>query len=476
MGGGASKGLRPVEVTVKNDESNAAPTAGTSTKSRRMSFQRKTSLKNDDIILTLAKQKYIELDEQKTGYLGLEHLKEVMEWVLLMYQPLGKLVTEEEKKEILEKSINLIEVNHDSKLDLYQFVALFEEVCTRVTLMSQSADKFKSLDTDGSGFLERDELLAVAEWILDSYEKVGFTEDERNQIKSKLILRIDANSDGCLDLYEFSLLFEHATTKIRMMNAARSTFNELDVNKKGYLEREELGILSEKLLSLYHYHGDGTMINPKEKNQMIERILRMFDTNHEGNIDLYKFSHIFENLSDQMTMCARARDKFRELDVDGNGVLEAKELGLVIEWVLKAFEEVSTADHSKDKISQTVKAAIDSNAKLDFKQFISMFTDVTNRVESMRKAKARFEELDEDKSGYLESNEISLTVDWMLLFYSREGVMLTYEEKEAMKKDIMALVDSDKDGKLNLSEFTVIFNQVENKKEEVRRRKSLFMF
>jgi Ca2+-binding EF-hand superfamily protein len=105
-----------------------------------------------------------------------------------------------------------------------------------------------------------------------------------------------------------------------------------------------------------------------------------------------------------------------------------------------------------------------------------MFTDVSNRVTAMQRAKAKFEELDTDQSGYLETAEISEMVDWMLLFYSKEGEPLTFAEKDAMKIDILALVDSDRDGKLSLAEFTVIFQQVENKKVDARRRKSLFVF
>jgi hypothetical protein len=39
----------------------------------------------------------------------------------------------------------------------------------------------------------------------------------------------------------------------------------------------------------------------------------MFDSNHEGRIDLYKFSSLFDNLNEQMTMIARARTKVMRL-------------------------------------------------------------------------------------------------------------------------------------------------------------------
>lgn len=65
--------------------------------------------------------------------------------------------------------------------------------------------------------------------------------------------------------------------------------------------------------------------------------------------------------------------------------------------------------------------------------------------------------------------EICKTVDWMLTFYTREGETLSKLEKAAMQRDVMALIDIDKDSKLNLAEFLVIYNQVEEKKSEARR-------
>ena len=91
----------------------------------------------------------------------------------------------------------------------------------------------------------------------------------------------------------------------------------------------------------------------------------------------------------------------------------------------------------------------------------------------MKKGKAKFDELDVDKSGYLEASEIQVTMDWMMIFYSGSEEPLPAEELEVMKRDMMGLVDVDNDGRISLAEFVVVFNQVEQKREEIRRRKSL---
>jgi hypothetical protein len=61
-------------------------------------------------------------------------------------------------------------------------------------------------------------------------------------------------------------------------------------------------------------------------------------------------------------------------------------------------------------------------------------------------------------------------IDWALNFYQPDGAAyLTLDEKYMYKKELMAMVDSDKNGKLNLEEFAVLFEQL--RKDKTRNRK-----
>ena len=113
---------------------------------------------------------------------------------------------------------------------------------------------------------------------------------------------------------------------------------------------------------------------------------------------------------------------------------------------------------------------------MQFAEFIKLFSDVSNHVRCMERAKSKFQELDVDKSGFLEAQEIGVVLDWVLLFYTNEGEVLSQEERESIRKELMAVADTNKDGRLSLTEFTIIFSQVENRKEEVRRRQSVVLF
>ena len=65
--------------------------------------------------------------------------------------------------------------------------------------------KFQQLDTDGSGYLEGEELLHLAEWVWSSFHPDGepLSDDERAKMSDKLLHRLDENSDGKLSMAEF---------------------------------------------------------------------------------------------------------------------------------------------------------------------------------------------------------------------------------------------------------------------------------
>jgi hypothetical protein len=58
------------------------------------------------------------------------------------------------------------------------------------------------------------------------------------------------------------------------MSDSKAMFLELDKYQRGYLEREELGVLAERLLRMHTYHAcDGSAVTAKDRAQMVDRIL-----------------------------------------------------------------------------------------------------------------------------------------------------------------------------------------------------------
>lgn len=66
---------------------------------------------------------------------------------------------------------------------------------------------------------------------------------------------------------------------------------------------------------------------------------------------------------------------------------------------------------------------LDANkdGKLDLDEFQVLFQDMVNRIVLIEKASVKFNELDTDKSGFLESSEIDKVCEWTLSAYPQEN-------------------------------------------------------
>ena len=67
-------------------------------------------------MVDLARERFAALDSGGTGYLGEEALRELMEWMLQVYSPLGKELDEEERRSVVDKTSCLIRASRDSRL------------------------------------------------------------------------------------------------------------------------------------------------------------------------------------------------------------------------------------------------------------------------------------------------------------------------------------------------------------------------
>ena len=93
-----------------------------------------------------------------------------------------------------------------------------------------------------------------------------------------------------------------------------------------------------------------------------------------------------------------------------------------------------------------------------------------NRVHVIEKARHIFIELDSNLDGYLTGDELRKMVDWALSFFKPDGaLLLSLEEKQEYGRSILNVIDKDKNGNVNLEEFSTLFEQMA--KEKARSRK-----
>jgi len=75
-------------------------------------------------------------------------------------------------------------------------------------------------------------------------------------------------------------------------------------------------------------------------------------------------------------------------------------------------------------------------------------------------AASKFNELDVDQNGFLENEELSTVVDWMLTMEPEKGDLTNSDQQYQLKSSMMKKIDENQDGKLSLSEFTILFEDV----------------
>ena len=229
---------------------------------------------------------------------------------------------------------------------------------------------------------------------------------------------------------------------------ARARFDELDVDKSGYLENKEL-----EKVTLWVLESFGSKLGTDTetvKTKMMQRL----DANKDGKLDPEEFQVLFLAIVQRMGLLQRAEAKFKEFDSDNSGFLENKEIDAVIEWTLHAFPEGEDYSSYKNKLMKEIDA--NGDGKLDLDEFKVLFEDMLARIELVKRAKIKFDELDTDKSGMLESAELDKVCDWVLTAY----VEKTEAERTEFKVTLMKKIDANGDGKLSLPEFALLWDEM----------------
>lgn len=150
-----------------------------------------------------AYDKFMELDEDRSGFLEAAELNVVVDWMLGLEKTPDK-----NKEKVKEAMMKRVDSNKDGKLDLDEFTALYEEEMHIVEILKKAEQKFNELDSDNSGYLEKAEFGKVVDFMLRT--DLG-SKDAKAMTREKCMEMIhakDTDKDGQLSLDEFTLLYE----------------------------------------------------------------------------------------------------------------------------------------------------------------------------------------------------------------------------------------------------------------------------
>jgi len=314
----------------------------------------------------LARIRFNELDTDKSGFLENAELVSCAKWVMETFG--DKLGHDPEK--IMKKMMQRLDANRDGKLDPEEFEILFEKVVQRHSIMERAQAKFKQFDTDNSGFLENKEIDEVVTWTLHAFPEG----DDYVTYKDKLMKEIDANGDGKLDMNEFTALFEDFLVRLELVQRSKQRFDELDTDKSGMLEKQELDKVTEWVLQAYVEKSE------EERTQFKATLMKRIDVNQDGKLSRQEFAVVFDEIMLRMDLLKRARVQFDKLDADKSGFLEKNELGPI----LKVWAEACNVEINVDPAAalDAMLNSLDANndGKLEIAEFIVLFEKVINEV------------------------------------------------------------------------------------------------
>lgn len=306
--------------------------------------------------------------------------------------------------------------------------------------------RFEQLDVDKSGFLEKNELLEVATWAMQYFgDKLGA---DKEKVVANILKRIDTNNDGKLDVEEFGNLFSLVMNRANLVQRAHLKFAEFDSDKSGFLEEKEIDATIEWTLQAFP--------NADDMHTYKKHLLAHIDSNGDGKLDLVEFITLFEEMLVRVELIERARAKFDELDTDKSGLLETAELDKVVAWVLAAYGDRSESELAGFKATLMKRIDANQDGKLSIQEFAVLFDEICVKMDLIGQAKKAFAKLDADGSGFLEKEELGK----VLVFWAEKcGARIGLDPKQPLE-ELLAKLDANSDGKLSVSEFMPLFEDV----------------
>lgn len=288
---------------------------------------------------------------------------------------------------------------------------------------------FDSIDVDGDGFLDFDEIWAD----LEARTGLEITKDQAMSVFQEL----DLNGDGKVSMAEFKVKMGIAPREEDVMEevsaAAEMDFDIMDSNGSGFIEFGEL------------WDALQSQSGGRFTEEQVREIFNGLDVNGDGKVSIVEFKMSMGIKPKQEEVVAElhqeVENEFANIDTDMSGYIEFNEL-----W---ADMEAKTGMEISRQQAQAIFDELDVNGdgKVSLVEFkmkaANLEPTVQDVVDEMHnEAEATFDALDTDGSGYIEPEEL-----WADL--QKRGMPLTRDQVD----QIFAGIDKNTDGKISLVEF-----------------------
>jgi Ca2+-binding EF-hand superfamily protein len=220
------------------------------------------------------------------------------------------------------------------------------------------------------------------------------------------------------------------------------TFQNHDVEGRGALTHDEL---------ILAYRALGPDERPLSDEQLL-KLAKELDRNNDGLVGLVEFTEIAGH-EDEIK---NYKVFFDELDVDGSGLLSAKEVLAVL--------KKSNVPNPKDEVkSMFAKAKKKTNEELNFDEFVSLmiYSTVLFPKKKVAKGALTFTKLEELKTSF-DFFDKDLSGKISLTEFKALAQKLGKSVTEAELKDMIKEADTNGDGEIGFSEFVAVMGYNED--------------
>jgi Ca2+-binding EF-hand superfamily protein len=238
--------------------------------------------------------------------------------------------------DFFQHMLQKMDTNSDGRISLDEYLAA-------------ATARFKSIDTKNKGSIDAADLAASpqameridhrAEGLVRRLDTAGngyVTQDEFVAAAQKRFARLDKNGDGKLTPDELTGRWARGGDAAAQGNGrggkfAAERFNKLDTNHDGVVTLDEYVAAATALFHQYDTAGNGKVTaaeiaaSPKTQDRAISvatRMVKRMDTNGDGSVSLDEY-------------LAAAKTRFAKIDKNGDGYLDATEVGAGRHWAGK---------------------------------------------------------------------------------------------------------------------------------------------
>eukprot|EP00658_Telonema_sp_P-2_P055707 TRINITY_DN4426_c0_g1_i1.p1 TRINITY_DN4426_c0_g1~~TRINITY_DN4426_c0_g1_i1.p1 ORF type:complete len:523 (-),score=162.45 TRINITY_DN4426_c0_g1_i1:289-1857(-) len=239
---------------------------------------------------------------------------------------------------------------------------------TANTVLDRARRKFDKLDKNQDGRLQRGEIVALASWVLKNFLVDGqpLTEGQKQEETDKIMAAADANQDGELDFEEFAVWFKNTCEMI--VDPQPPLHSHPHTHQQQEQEQEQ---------SAGWFAQQPQALSPDPKQQQ------------QPTAPLVALAPVRGSTPEMATLLAAARQRFEQLDTNGDGFLSANELLRLAEWVWASFhpagEPLSQQRCAEEANQLMLRVDRNQDGQLDFDEFARWFIGTTTRIEAARR-------------------------------------------------------------------------------------------